>query len=160
MNKGLLDGIYGWMLDKSCLEFSLESEKEPLMYHMIRTQPQMELLHRLFAPVEEQTGGSVPRVSSAALDGLGGCVEFQGNVQCAASRDNEDRPWHHGSSLCQRPRMPRLPVLLGVFTLLLLFAIMVTFIWAGMRYHQWEGFGKLQGLKWQSFPEQERSRFR
>merc|ERR1719321_1050115 len=99
------------------------------MYHMIRTRPQMELLHRLFAPVEEQTGSSVPPGSTTALDGLGGCVEFRGNVQCAASRDDEDRPWHRGPSLCKRPRMPRLPVLQGAFMLAMLFGILVTVFW-------------------------------
>jgi hypothetical protein len=144
-----LDGAYGWLLDKSCLEFSLENEKEPLMYHMIRTKSQMEMLERLFAPLEEQTGSSVPQTSTA-LDGLGGCVEYRGNVQCAVSRAEEDRPWHRGSSLCKRPRMPRLPVLLGVFTLVLVFGILVTFVWAGIRYQQWDNF-KIQGLKYHQF---------
>jgi len=160
-----LEGLYGWLLDKSCLEFSLESEKEPLMYHMIRSRPQMDMLHRLFAPVEEQTGSSLPPGSNTAVDSLGGCVEFRGNVQCATSRDDEDRPWHRGKALCQHPRMPRLPVLLGVFTLVLLFGIMVAFIWAGLRYRQWEGVSqwdgwKLQGLKWHNYPMQGRSRIR
>jgi len=154
-----LDGVYGWMMDKSCLEYSLESEKEPLLYHMIRSRPQMEFLQRLFSSVEEQTGSSVPPGSNTALEGLGGCVEFHGNVQCAASRADEDRPWQKGPAKCTKPRMPRLPVLLGVFTLVLLFAILITFIWAGIRYQQWEGW-KLQGIKWHSHSMQGRSRFR
>jgi len=160
-----LDGIYGWMLDKSCLEFSLENDNEPLLYHSIRTKPQFEFLHRLFAPVEEQTGSwAASNGAGAALDGLGGCVEFQGNVQCAASRSEQDRPWHHGQSLCQRPRMPRLPILFGCFTLLLIFAIVGTFIWAGFRYKQqeWDGW-KLQtmtGLKVHAYPMRGRSRVR
>jgi hypothetical protein len=162
-NRGIerrtLEGIYGWMLDKSCLEYSLETEKEPLMYHMMRTKPQMDMMHRLFAPVEEQAGSSTPPASSAALDGLGGCIEFRGNVQCAASRADEDRPWHRGPGQCKRPRMPRLPVLLGVFTLVLLFGIMVAFIWAGIRHREWEGW-KLQGIKWHKYPMQGRSRIR
>lgn len=148
-----LNGIYGWMLDKSCLEFSLESEKEPLMYHMIRSKSQMDLLHRLFTPLGEQTGSAAPASSSTVQDGLGGCVDFRGNVQCAASRDDEDRPWHSGPSLCKRPHMPRLPVLLGVVILLMLFGILVTFIWAGTKHEQWEGW-KLQGMKFHSHPLQ------
>lgn len=158
-----LEGIYGWMLDKSCLEFSLESEHEPLLYHQIESRQQMELLHRLFASPEDQALLAANQPGSAAVDGLGGCVEFRGNVQCALSRAEEDRPWHHGPSLCQRSKMPRLPLLFGIFILFLLFIIVATFIWAGFRY-QMSGDGwkleSIMGLKWHSYPMAGKSRFR
>jgi hypothetical protein len=153
------NGVFAWMLDKSCLEFSLESGEEPLMYHMIRTQSQMEFLHRLFAPPSEQSGSSVPPGSNVALEGLGGCVEYRGNVQCAASREQEDRPWHGESNACKTPRMPRLPVLLGVFILALLFGIMTTFVWAGFKYQEWDGW-KVQGMKLHNHHLLGRQRFR
>jgi hypothetical protein len=154
-----LQGIHGWMLDKSCLEFSLESPEEPLMYHMIRTKSQMEFLQRLFAPPSEQTGSSVPPGSKVALEGLGGCVEYRGNVQCAASREQEDQPWHGETNACKTPRLPRLPVLLGVFILALLFGILMTFVWAGFKYQEWDGW-KLQGVKWHNHHLLGRQRFR
>lgn len=154
-----LDGIYGWLLDKSCFEFALESDVEPLLYHSITKWPQMELLHRLFDHASSISS------NSSNLDALGGCVEFRGNVQCAASRAAEDRPWHRGTSLCQRlPQMPHLPAFFGCFALLLLFIIVCMFLWAGLRtkVDDWDGW-KVQtatGLRWHSFPMQGRSRMR
>lgn len=153
-----LDGIYAWMLDKSCFEHSLEYGQEPLLYHMVRTQSQMEFLHRLFTPMLNQPSNNL---QNAAPDGLGGCIEFQGNVQCAASRAAEDRPWHHGSSQCMQPHMPRMRVLIGLLSLFVFFAGVVTFILAGFR-GQKDGFKikGMEGMKWHSFPMLGNSRVR
>jgi len=80
-----LDGLNGWKLQKSQFDHSIDG-REPIMYHYIQSQAQMELLHRMFtgqrAPADQEGEGDEEQ-----------CVTYHGKQWCAVSPDPTDTPW-------------------------------------------------------------------
>jgi hypothetical protein len=89
LERRVLPGLHPWLLEKSCFDFSLRSEVEPLVYHPMRTQPQFDTLHRLFSAPGEDPG---------TVSGFGDCSEFKGNVQCSTSQVDKELPWFHSTT--------------------------------------------------------------
>jgi len=84
-----LEGVHGWRLKKPCFDDSLtDMEHEPLMYHYITSETQMQLLHMLFTA---STSATVALVSQLAREER--CATFRGSEQCSASANAADMPW-------------------------------------------------------------------
>lgn len=89
-------GLYGWKLHKAAFDRSLGNpEHEPIMYHYIKGESQMKLLHALFAQAQppnvtqqaSRTGILGRNISSPS------CATFRGNTACALSARPKDHPW-------------------------------------------------------------------
>lgn len=77
-------GANGWRMSKTCFDQAL-TEREPLMYHYIKTEAQMKFLNTLFTT----NGESAP----VPLDGQMRCAAYNGGMHCAPSLQLSDLPW-------------------------------------------------------------------
>jgi len=83
-----LQGLNGWKLTKTKFDHSVQAEFEPIMYHYIQTQSQMQFLHHMFAGAEAGYASSDP----SAVD-TEQCTTYHGERECALSDDPKDTPW-------------------------------------------------------------------
>jgi len=93
-----LAGLFGWRLTKVDLDKSMADERdEPLMYHYIRTDNQMRLLHAVFAPQANGTRSSAeePQDEEARR---ARCLTFRHTRRCSLSSKMQDCPWKDASA--------------------------------------------------------------
>jgi len=89
-----LYGTYANRLRKPCFDDSLTNlEHEPLMYHYIKSESQMQFLHKLFLDSNGFSASSAPPplLQLAARGQL--CATFHGSQHCAPLTDAGDAPW-------------------------------------------------------------------
>jgi len=91
IKKVAIPGLYGWALKKELFDQSLAPNgPQPLMYHYIRTQQQMEFLHNLFGNQNTTEKSLKHQLATTAPDA---CATFQGLTQCASSVYPGSVPW-------------------------------------------------------------------
>eukprot|EP00929_Paragymnodinium_shiwhaense_P108868 TRINITY_DN75218_c0_g1_i1.p1 TRINITY_DN75218_c0_g1~~TRINITY_DN75218_c0_g1_i1.p1 ORF type:complete len:446 (+),score=107.86 TRINITY_DN75218_c0_g1_i1:111-1448(+) len=106
-----LPGLYGWQLEKSCFDLSLQRERgkgEPLIYHYIRTPAQMLVLHELLGDMQGADGSEGSEQPASALEASLDehqrarlCATYSGGqpgqgrsrTSCAASESPWETPW-------------------------------------------------------------------
>lgn len=81
-----LPGLYGWKLDKQKFDQSLSAKFEPIMYHYIQSQEQMNMLHALFTG--EKLSSDAPADQAEEL-----CASYKGRTECGLSGSPLDTPW-------------------------------------------------------------------
>mmetsp|Transcript_3208 Transcript_3208/g.9230 ORF Transcript_3208/g.9230 Transcript_3208/m.9230 type:complete len:345 (+) Transcript_3208:90-1124(+) len=80
-----IGGLYPWKVKKGQFDQMLDMQEEPITFHYVETQEQMEFLHSLFAGAGKSHDGDVdPRR----------CASYRGRVVCAQSESSFDAPWY------------------------------------------------------------------
>lgn len=77
-----LHGVNAWKLNKTDFDATLNSDVDPIMYHYIQSQAQMDMLQGLFTG-QGGTGNSGDNL----------CSTYHGNTQCAISGSPTATPW-------------------------------------------------------------------
>lgn len=82
-----LQGLHMLQSSKACFDRDISDSRpfEPLEFHYMKTEQQMQLMHRIFNP----SGAT----SSASSGSSSLCATYRGVTQCAASAAEQDKPW-------------------------------------------------------------------
>jgi len=112
-----LEGLYGWRLPKDKFEASLTNAVEPLMYHYIQSEQQMQFLDGLFGNNTRQVAQTAPSttqvVGAIHQPQTAWCSNFHGEHACGQEGVAASVPWgpmliQNGTTTYSRWRpMPR-----------------------------------------------------